>query len=79
MIEIGGTQLQVRGSVVKIARVDGEKFLFADDPDAIVDFLRRSPHRVDIFTFIQKVSETSPKYSYPMEWDNLGCSAYINI
>ena len=71
MIEAGGTQLQVRGSLVKIARVDGEKFLFAADPDAIVDSLRKSTHRVDIFTFIQKVSETSPKYSYPMEWDNL--------
>jgi hypothetical protein len=71
MIEVGGTQLQVRGSLVKIARLDGEKFLFADNPDAIVDSLRESKHRVDIFTFIQKVSETSPKYSYPMEWDNL--------
>ncbi|HTF68537.1 MAG TPA: hypothetical protein VK638_38255 [Edaphobacter sp.] len=71
MIEIDGTQLQVRGSLVKIARVDGEKFRFADNPDAIVDSLRESKHRVDIFTFIQKVSETSPKYSYPMEWDNL--------
>lgn len=71
MIEVCGTQLQVRGSLVKIARVDGEKFLFAENPDATVDSLRNSTHRVDIFTFIQKVSETSPKYSYPMEWDNL--------
>lgn len=71
MIEIGETQLQIRGSLVKVARVDGEKFLFADDPNAIVDYLRRSTHRVDIFTFIQKVSEPTPKYNYPMEWDNL--------
>jgi hypothetical protein len=27
--------------------------------------------RVDLFTFIQQLHETSPKYSYPMEWDNL--------
>ena len=71
MIRIGGTQIQVRGSLVKIARVDGEKFLFADNPDVIVESLRKSSRRVDIFTFIQKVSETTPKYSYPMEWDNL--------
>jgi hypothetical protein len=71
MIEIGDTKLQVRGSLLKIARVDGEKFMFAKNPDAIVESLRKSMHRVDIFTFIQKVSETSPKHSYPMEWDNL--------
>ena len=71
MIQIDGTPIQIRGSLVKIARVDGEKFLFANNPDAVVEALRKSSHRVDIFTFIQKVSETSPKHNYPMEWDNL--------
>jgi len=71
MIDVCGIKVQVRGSLVKIARLDGEKFLFADDPAAIVAALRKSRSRVDLFTFIQKVSETKPKYSYPMEWDNL--------
>jgi hypothetical protein len=71
MIEIDDTKLQVRGSLLRIARVDGEKFIFARNPAAIAESLRQSKRRVDIFTFIQKVSETSPKYSYPMEWDNL--------
>jgi hypothetical protein len=71
MIEISGNNIQVHGSLAKIARLDAEKFLFADDPGLIIDALRNSKYRIDIFTFIQKVSETSPKYSYPMEWDNL--------
>lgn len=71
MIEINGTKIQVRGSLVKIARLDGEKFLFTGDPDSIIRALRNAGKRVDLFTFIQKVSETSPKYSFPMEWDNL--------
>jgi len=71
MIEIHGSQIQIRGSLVRIARLDAEKFLFADDPEVIIDGLRSSNARVDIFTFIQKVTETTPKYSYPMEWDNL--------
>jgi hypothetical protein len=71
MIHVLDTALQVRGSALKIARLDGEKFLFAADPDRIVDALRRSRHHVDIFTFIQKAADTSPKHSYPMEWDNL--------
>jgi hypothetical protein len=71
MIEINGTKIQVRGSLVKIARLDGEKFLFASDPEALTQALRKAKQRVDLFTFMQKVSETTPKYAYPMEWDNL--------
>ena len=71
MIEIRGTQMQIRGSLVKIARLDAEKFLFVDNPEVIIEELRRSNAGVDVFTFIQKVTETAPKYDYPMEWDNL--------
>ena len=71
MIDVGGTKIQIYGSFVKTARLDGEKFLFTDDPDPIVQALRRAKQRIDLFTFIQKVSETKPKYAYPMEWDNL--------
>lgn len=70
-IEVIGSTLQIRGSFVKIAKVDGEKFIFARDPDALVVALRQARHRIDIFTFIQKVTERSPKHTYPMEWDNL--------
>lgn len=71
MIDVAGTKVQVRGSLVRIARLDGEKFLFASDPASIVQSLREQGQRVDLFTFIQKVSEPEPKYNYPMEWDNL--------
>ena len=70
-IEVLGTALQIRGSFLKTAKIDGEIFIFAGDPDAVVDALRRSRQRVDIFTFIQKVTETTPRHNYPMEWDNL--------
>ena len=71
MIEVDGTKIQVRGSLVKIARLDGEKFLFAADPERMIQTLRNRRQRIDLFTFIQRATETSPKYSYPMEWDNL--------
>jgi hypothetical protein len=71
MIEILGQNIQVHGKLLKIARLDAEKFLFLDQPEPIIDGLRKAGRRVDLFTFVQKVSETSPKYSYPMEWDNL--------
>lgn len=71
MIEILSHRIQVHGRLLKIAKLDGEKFLFLDDPAAVIEGLKRSKGRVDLFTFLQKVSDRTPKYSYPMEWDNL--------
>lgn len=69
MIQINGTNIQIRGSLLKIARLDGENFLFTSDPESIVRGLRQ--HQADLFTFVQKVADTDPKYKWPMEWDNL--------
>jgi hypothetical protein len=69
-MNICGKEIQVRGRLVRIARLDGEKYTFPDDPEMMVDQLKQSGRRIDVFTFLQQVPETSPKYSYPMEWDN---------
>lgn len=71
MIEVAGRQIQVQGSLLKLARLDAEKFFFLDNPVPVVEGLKRSRERIDIFTFLQKVTERTPKYPYPMEWDNL--------
>lgn len=69
-MNICGKEIQVRGRLVRIARLDGEKYTFPDDPEMMVDQLKQSGRHIDIFTFLQRIPETSPKYSYPMEWDN---------
>lgn len=51
--------------------MEGSSFESLDDPQAILDDLRKSGIRVDLFTFMQIMPDTSPKYPYPMEWDNL--------
>jgi hypothetical protein len=37
----------------------------------VIDRLRNSTDHIDIFTFMQGLPETEPKFMYPMEWDNL--------
>jgi hypothetical protein len=59
-----------RGRLFRVGRIDGEGYQFVEDPEAALGELRRSRDRVDLFTFIQKLSETSPRYGYPLEWDN---------
>ena len=48
-----------------------DKYESVDDPEAMLQALRESGIRIDLFTFMQKLPDTSPKYAYPMEWDNV--------
>jgi hypothetical protein len=69
-MEICGKELRTSGRLVRIGFIDGEGYQFLEDPKAALEALRKSGARIDLFTFIQKLSDISPKYSYPMEWDN---------
>jgi hypothetical protein len=60
--------IRVQGRFLRIARLEGDKYKFLDEPERVVAGLKKS---VDIFTFMQKLPDTCPKYNYPMEWDNL--------
>jgi hypothetical protein len=71
MIEICDKKIQIRGSLVRIARLDADTYHFLEDPEPMLEGLRNCGNRIDLFTFMQRLPETSPKYSYPMEWDNL--------
>jgi len=69
-MKVCGKEIKVSGKLVRIARLDADKYLFVDDPESVINALRASQQRIDLFTFIQRVNETLPKYPYPMEWDN---------
>jgi len=71
LIEICGININVQGRFIRIARLDAEKYHFLDDPLPVLAGLKKFGMRVDLFTFVQKLPETSPKYNYPIEWDNL--------
>jgi hypothetical protein len=69
-LEISGKELRFNGKLLRIGFIDGEGYQFLDDPEAALKQLRNGP-RLDIFTFIQRLSDTTPRYSYRMEWDNM--------
>lgn len=70
-MNVCGKQINVDGRLIRIARLDADKYESLEDPEALLEGLRKSKKRVDLFTFMQILPETSPKYAYPMEWDNL--------
>jgi hypothetical protein len=70
-LELCGKELRFEGRLIRIARIDGEGYQFLEDPEAAVQALQNSRTGIDIFTFTQRLSDTAPKFKYPMEWDNL--------
>ena len=66
-----GTEIRIHGRVVRIARPDGDKFQFVENPEELLAAVKHSGARVDLFTFMQTMPHTTPTFSYPMEWDNL--------
>ena len=66
-----GKEIKVSGRFLRVARLDADKYQFLeDDPEQVLEGLRNSGTRVDLFTFMQRLPDTTPKYKYPMEWDN---------
>ena len=70
-MEVSGKEIRIDGKLIRIAYLDGEGYQFLEDPESALEILRRSGSRIDLFTFIQKLSDTTPGYAYPMEWDNM--------
>lgn len=56
---------------MRLASLEGENYAVLSDPNLMIKGLRKAHIRIDVFTFMQQLPEMSPKYAYPMEWDNL--------
>ena len=63
--------IRISGRLLRIARLDADLYHYLSDPEPTIDRLRSFPERIDIFTFMQGLPDSKPKYKYPMEWDNL--------
>jgi hypothetical protein len=70
-MEVCGKEITIQGRLIRVASPELEKYELLTDPQAVIDNLRKCDIRIDIFTFMQIMPETLPKYPYPMEWDNL--------
>lgn len=68
--KICGRDIRISGQLLRMAQLEGDGYEFLEDPKPLLDALRESETRIDLFTFMQRLPETSPKHAYPMEWDN---------
>jgi hypothetical protein len=57
----GDKEYQSRNGIVRIARVDGEKCKLLENPEIVLDKIRKCGRRVDLFTFMPKGVGYQPK------------------
>jgi hypothetical protein len=70
-MKVCGKDIKIQGRLVRVARPDGDKYTFPENPEEFLVHLRECRTRIDIFTFLQKLPDTAPRYPYPFEIDNL--------
>ncbi len=68
---ICGEDIRIDGRLVRIARLDAEKFLFVDNPEPLLQSLKKCGKRIDLFTFVPRLPHSSPQFPYLMVWDNV--------
>jgi hypothetical protein len=70
-IKVCGKDIKVEGRLIRIARPDADTYESLKAPEGMLEGLRKSGIRIDLFTFMQIMPQTVPTFVYPMEWDNL--------
>lgn len=68
---VDGFEIVITGKIIKTARIELEEDQDINDPELFIEKLNNNKIKADIFSFCQRVPETTPKYSYYMEWDNV--------
>jgi hypothetical protein len=70
-MEVEGKRILIEGEILRIARLEQEWYEDVEDPRTLINQLCKSEPRPDILTFWQRLPDTEPKYSYPMELDSI--------
>ena len=71
LVHLAGKEVRIKGRIIRVGKLEADTYQFLDDPGPMLEALRKHSSRVDLFTFMQRLPESSAKFDYPMEWDNL--------
>ena len=70
-MQVDGREIKISRGMVRVARLDADMYQFLRNPEPLIAELRARKLSIDLFTFTQTITDTTPKYKYPMEWENL--------
>jgi len=67
---IDGNEITISGKFIKMAQFKEDWDIDVENPEQVIVKLKESGTKADLFTFIQRLPESKPKFNYYMEWDN---------
>jgi hypothetical protein len=70
-IVVGGTKILVSDGLLRTARVSDEWYEDVEHPEQLIEEIRKSKAKVDVFTFWQRLPDTTPRYGYYMERESI--------
>jgi len=70
-LTIDGQVYTITKGPATVVSLEDEWYEDVKHPEAVIAALSEAEFKPDIFTFWQRIPDTEPKYSYPMEWESL--------
>jgi hypothetical protein len=64
-------EIKITGRLIKTAELKEDWDEDIEDPETFIKKLKSSGVKADIFTFMQRLPESKPKYNYFIEWDSI--------
>jgi len=80
-VNVGNQTVIITGRFLRRASVKDEDWLETEavsSPAAFTTMLQEAPLCPDIFSFAQRVPDVVPRWTYPMEWDNVAAIPLAN-
>jgi hypothetical protein len=77
-LTLHGHDVTVTGRLIREARLQEEWFEDVDDPNELIASLTAGSAKADIFTFWQRLPDTTPKYPYYREADEIAALRIVS-
>jgi hypothetical protein len=71
MTVVDGHPLRISGRLVRVARLADEWYDWPADPARYLARLRECRVRADVFSFVQRLTEQTPRFGHHLEWEAL--------
>lgn len=70
LIKVLDKEIRIRGRLLRIAQLEADMYHFVERPEEMLSALRNCGHRIDLFSFMQRLPDTEARFPYAWEMDN---------
>jgi hypothetical protein len=70
-VEIAGQHYSISRGPTNVISLEDEWFEDVDDPESVIQTLKKSRLQADIFSFWQRLPDLEPRYNFYKEWESL--------